>query len=183
MTQVAWTVKPKAVRGPYLYSDANARRVLTGAKQSECLPTHDPYDRAHVQRDAFGLLTPSAHRSGEHDCLSRGVVSKPRLYHASQMVTCVDAEGVASRIGVDSSFDGWAEAHKNLSREGITLGAQPMRQAEAAAWLDNRLNGNIRLRDMLEPRTRQRQSAGEKALEDQASDLLRSHFANESGNR
>lgn len=164
--------------GPMLYSDDNDREILTCVvprQRMACLPTTDPHDRAHRQRDAMGHLVPSAKRGAA----VRGVVAKPRRYHLSQLVGWrfepVDGRlCVKGGVGVDSSFDGWWETYRELVAAGVPLGGMRFsRMEEDAARADLYMPADMDLRDRLEPLTRQSgMTAEEIRLEREASRMI-----------
>lgn len=153
-------------KSPYAHGMDNGRRVLTAGPESGLTPTRDPSDRAHTARDQFGLLIPAAiidddgHARPNPD--AKG--AKPRLYPASSIV--------AGGIGIDSSFDAWAEQKQRLAREGIELGGSRLSLAQAAGAAESRRKDALRLRDVLEKKTRVRATREEIRLSREASVLL-----------
>lgn len=95
-------VKP-AKTSPFLDGDANARTVLTCVGDGRRLiPTRDPYDRAHLERDGAGYLLPAAVETRTGPRPARG---KARMYTRDQMVAVRVIVG-QNRTGDDAYCDG-----------------------------------------------------------------------------
>ena len=128
----------------------NKRIYLTGCRERrQTIPTRDRADRAHDERDARGLLVPGI----------RAHHAKPRRYPPSAMTS--------GGVSFDSAFDWLYEAQRRLAREGVRLGLG-VKPDLATVRTDPRL------RDLLERRTHVDQTPGERAMEREATLLLRS---------
>lgn len=104
--------------GPTEHADDNGLVVLTGAR-SGLIETQDPHDRAHLCRDAGGLLLPAA----EDGHVDPNIPSRARRYHVSQVV--IVQVGKRTRVvGIDSAFDAAAERARRLESAGIPVGWQ-----------------------------------------------------------
>lgn len=103
---------------------ANTREVLTCGQGGELVPTTDPFDRAHKQRDAVGLcLLPACRvlgRRGDRLIVGQPLPgSRPRLYPRALMVG-----GPEGPVSIDSAFDQAYERAVRLSEElGDVAGA------------------------------------------------------------
>ncbi len=131
---------------------ANDTVVLTHVAESACVPTADPYDRAHNVHDGSldKMLFPNAWRRSRFQKASPFIGSKPRKYHRSQL----NSHGVAA----DSSFDWLHEAQQRL--EGIPgIGSQDNHTTVASVrdYTLAKIGGKSRLRDMVQRRTFQYQ--------------------------
>ena len=162
----------KAQRSPYLHGNDNGRVVLTAqdlsAKdaQANLVPTKDPADRAHTTRDQFGLLIPAAIIDDDGHARPNPEVrhARPRRYPASSIA--------GNGIAYDSAFDEWYEAKRRLAAEGIQLGGHGLALAAALGLVESRCKETIRLRDVIEQKTRVRATRSEIELDRAASRLL-----------
>lgn len=159
-----------SARSPYVHGLDNARRCLTAAA-GEQIPTKDVSDRAHAARDSAGVLIPAALIDEDGHARPNPAVqsARPRLYPKSSMT--------AGGIGIDSSFDAWAEQRRRLALEGIELGGSRLSLAQAAGQAESRRKDALRLRDVLEQRTRVKATREEIRLSREASRLLRQSSA------
>jgi hypothetical protein len=160
--------KPKKGRrtGPYASSDDNARRVLTGAAPSECVPTADPFDRAHCVRggDLMNRFVPAA--DIETGRPTRNLTAKPRLYPRCYMT--------GAGVSTDSMWDRWWLKCLWLQQQGVELGGTSRSSIEVIETaMQSGVGKRERLRDLLHQRTRQRVTRRQAELERQASELLR----------
>lgn len=162
----------KAQKSPYVHGQDNGRVVLTAqdlsAKdaQANLVATKDPADRAHTTRDAFGLLVPSALLDDDGHARPNPDVrhAKPRKYPPSSIA----GNGVA----YDSAFDEWHEARRRLAAQGIELGGHGHTMAAAVGALESRRKDSIRLRDVIEQKTKTRATRAEIQLDREATRLL-----------
>lgn len=154
-------------RSPYVYGEDNGRRVLTAGPERELYPTKDPSDRAHTSRDQFGLLIPAAVADQDGHARPNPELqgAKAQLYPRSSMT--------AGGIAIDSSFDEWAEHRRRLAAEGIELGGGRLSLAQAVGAVQTRARDAIRLRDVIEQRTRVRATKDEIRLSREATRLLK----------
>lgn len=148
------------------------------------MATSDPADRAHAHFDAHGWLVPAADEDGR---AVPNLGARARRYHPSQMVTGKDGRSVAW----DSAYDGWDELRREIESAGIRLSAPTMTLAVMVGTLrvgprEARMlsrfrqddgsvggGGGLRLRNMIEQRTRQKLTTTEKSLRTAGSRLLR----------
>lgn len=162
------TRKKRRSGSPWAHGGDNGRVVLVAHPASATIDTADPFDRAHLSGTSAGgfMFHPSAFvRPDGTVGVNRMFPSTPRRYPRSAMTS----RGVAH----DSMFDDWHEARSRLIREGIALGRSGPCASAAASALDNRLRENLRLRDVLEPRTRQAgMTPREAELERRANEIL-----------
>lgn len=157
----------KAQKSPYVHGQDNGRVVLTAQEsQVGLVATKDPADRAHTTRDAFGLLIPSALLDDDGHARPNPDVrhAKPRKYPPSSIA----GNGVA----YDSAFDEWHEARRRLAAQGIELGGHGHTMAAAVGALESRRKDSIRLRDVIEQKTRTRATRTEIELDRAATRLL-----------
>lgn len=121
--------RPTAPGGGHQHALDNRRTVLTGAAEKDCVPTADPFDRAHNMRDGAGRLLSGAVEAGPQ-CYKPRQGTRPRLYHASQLVAreyerkvTYDRDGrpaghadvLVRGISVDSAADSLFEAQERLA--------------------------------------------------------------------
>ena len=134
---------------PTVHAGDNAQTKLTCAPDgTELVATQDPSDRAHRIRDEQGLLIPAT------DPRARGV-SKPRLYPRQHMLVVRSPSGEHRVVAADSAWDWLYEAQAALEGiPGLGLGHAQRSIERALAVVESR--SDVRLRDVLEPRTRQR---------------------------
>ncbi|HQX80403.1 MAG TPA: hypothetical protein PKW63_01535 [Vicinamibacterales bacterium] len=138
---------PDISRVPVRY--LNSTVVLTHVAESACIPTADPYDRAHNVNDGSldRMLLPNARKS-RYRPASPLMGSKPRKYHPSQL----NSHGVAA----DSSFDWLYKAQKRL--EGVPgIGSQDCRTSVASVRdrVLAQMGGDRPIRNAIQRRTYQ----------------------------
>lgn len=92
-----------APTGTRFASENSRRRLTCAAPGTRLVETRDPYDRAHLEFGADGLLLPAARRGG------RKVRGRAREYPASSMT--------AGGVSIDSVFDETYERERRLDRE------------------------------------------------------------------
>ena len=157
----------KAQKSPYVHGQDNGRVVLT-AQESQVgwWATRDHSARPHTARDAWGRLIPSARADDDGHARPNPDVrhAKPRKYPPSSIA----GNGVA----YDSAFDEWHEARRRLAAQGIELGGHGHTMAAAVGALESRRKDSIRLRDVIEQKTRTRATRTEIELDREATRLL-----------
>lgn len=194
---VAVVVGPGGGGGVGARGKSNRRVVITAQSvdgtveraRGPLMATSDPADRAHAHFDAHGWLVPAADEDGR---AVPNLGARARRYHPSQMVTGKDGRSVAW----DSAYDGWDELRREIESAGIRLSAPTMTLAVAVGTLrvgprearmlerarrdgfslrrgDGGGDGGVRLRDVLEQRTKQKMTMAEKSLRTAGTLLLR----------
>lgn len=157
----------------YAHCGDNAKIILTGAPRAATRETADLFDAAHEAYDGFGMLLPAARTMPDGRAVpTPGLRAARRRYHPSQLVGRPGAE-----VGIDSAFDAWSRAVAALAAQGVKLsggwdGGGMIEKVLGAGR--GRARDDIRLRDILHQRTRQRGlTADEARLERLASIMLR----------
>lgn len=126
--------------------EANRRVVMTCAALDDTYATRDPHDRAHNQRDIANKLVPAAVRG-------RPIIdARPRRYPACYMVgDPADGQTYETALDADAERVRWL-AENVGDIPGITSGPGTSTERLCAAW-ESTL-ADVRLRDILHPRTR-----------------------------
>lgn len=161
----------------------NARVVLTDAEPAACVPSPDPADTAHLVRVRVGydhgpattinsrLADPAQILARFGDDAERHC--RRRRYHPSQVTSrgmpfdsMFDAAAaLGARLQADLNIDlGWRTAYPRGTKTPVTADER----ARVFAGMDR-----AAVRDMVRPRTRQKRTDQERALEAEASALIR----------
>lgn len=129
--------------GKQRFTYRNTAIVLSGRPMRDCIPTQNPHDRAHGERDSeTGLLRPAARAPGVKGKLEIAHYSEPRLYHASEYHE--PAPGVL--VHQEQVFDDTFERRRRM--ESVDLFSQPAVRAKAGIVLGGAF------RNLTRPRTR-----------------------------
>lgn len=149
----------------------NTRVCLTGADESRCKETMDPFDRAHDARDPRGNLKPAAILTGQGGARVSVKHSTPRRY-PKDLCAIVTIAGKPTRIGIDSVFDSTFLLTEQLARDGLDVGAG-INPVHAALALAERILDDEQLRSTIRPETHQRMTARELELHREGTRLLK----------
>lgn len=168
------------VRPPEPHAGENAREIIVGhwflalPEQHpdrqwfivQLVETTCPHDRAHATKRGDLGYAPTHNVPW----------ARPRRYPRSMLVEGV-IDGRVERLGPDSQMERCSDRQAWLEREwGVPMGAGLI--TGATSEIDHHarrvgLRDDIRLRDILEPRTRQKVPPSVKRLHDQATAILR----------
>lgn len=103
--------------GQRRFSYRNAAKILSGAPKEVCLPTPNPFDQAHTERDSkTGFLKPAAVQRGSR-VFPNVKSATPRMYHPSEF----HEPAPGTRVHVEQVFDATHEAERRLAAMGLEV--------------------------------------------------------------